>query len=326
MQNIPTITKNLLLINVAAFLLTMFMPSLQSVMGLHYFQASEFHIYQLITYMFMHGGWTHLFFNMFALWMFGVVMEQTWGARKFLTYYLVCGVGAGLMQEIAQFVQFYAEMSSQGMTFDMVLNISKYFPAAPMQLNAWTTVGASGCVYGILLAFGMTYPENRMFIFPLPVPIKAKWFVIGYAAIELFSALSQANDGVAHVAHLGGMLFGFILIRHWRNKARANSSNFRGWDNYSSTSTYNSGSYYDRGSGSSILGKIRNWYENYINKSQQSQSSGGTTNRHQSDWDYNERHRKEDEEIDRILDKIRRCGYDGLTSEEKRKLFDASKK
>ena len=188
---------------------------LNNVLGLHFFLAPDFHIYQLFTYMFAHGGFSHIFFNMFALWMFGCIVERTWGPKKFLTYYIVCGVGAGLFQELAQFAQFYFIASEQLPHFTLAQTM-KVANANAAFLNLWTTVGASGAVYGILLAFGMLYPEERIFIFPLPVPIKAKWFVMGYAAIELFMAYSSTGDGVAHLAHLGGMVFGFFLIRYWR--------------------------------------------------------------------------------------------------------------
>lgn len=317
MQYLPTVTKNLLIINVLAYLFTMFFPVMTDMFGLHYLQASHFYVYQFVTYMFMHGSFTHLFFNMFALWMFGVVMEQTWGARRFLTYYLVCGIGAGICQELAQFVQVYNMVAEVPEPMDYILHLAQREPSAPTMLNGWTTVGASGSIYGILLAFGMTYPENRMFVFPLPFPIKAKWFVVGYAAIEIFMAISSSGDGIAHIAHLGGMLFGFFLIRYWRHIAESHRSNFTSWENYER-----------RHNGPTILSKIKNWFtidrgnvDNY-NKSERST----VTSSHQKDWDYNAKRKAEDEEIDRILDKIRRCGYGGLSADEKAKLFEASKK
>jgi membrane associated rhomboid family serine protease len=161
---------------------------------------------------------------MFALWMFGGTVERTFGEKRFLIYYIICGLGAAICQEISQFVQIYAMLPSE-VTIEQMFHLSY---ADRMALNAFTTVGASGCVYGILLAFGMSYPEERIFIFPLPVPVKAKWFVIAYAAIELGSALSSRGDGVAHVAHLGGMLFGYFLIKYWRKT----SDTFNGWDGY----------------------------------------------------------------------------------------------
>ena len=220
MRSIPAITKNLLIINVLAFFATFAFNrvgvDLENLLGLHFFLASDFKVYQLFTYMFMHANIEHIFFNMFALWMFGCVVENVWGPKRFLFYYISCGVGAGIIQEIAQLGSFYMLANSQfpGVTLSE-LNVIAHNSADV--LNAWTTVGASGAIYAILLAFGMTFPEERIFIFPLPVPIKAKWFICGYVAIELFSALATTNDSVAHFAHLGGMLFGYLMIRHWRN-------------------------------------------------------------------------------------------------------------
>ena len=274
MGNIPTITKNLLIINVLAFLATLVLQSgsgidLNNIFGLHFFRASDFRIYQLVTYMFMHGGFTHLFFNMFALWMFGVVVEGVWGPRKFLFYYIACGIGAGMMQELAQFVEIYLQLNEQaplgvGEAFVVMGKIAD-------QLNALTTVGASGAIYAILLAFGMIFPENKIFIFPIPIPIKAKWFVMGYAALELFQAMAGTGGNVAHLAHLGGMIFGFFMIRYWQRHPREET-------------------------------------------------------RTESDWDYNTRKKAEQDEVDRILDKIRKSGYDSLTREEKQRLFDQSKR
>ena len=173
MGSIPPITKNLLIINVLCFFASIAFAShgidFDELFGLHFFLASHFRPWQLFTYMFMHAGWQHLFFNMFAVWMFGRIMEQTMGQGRFLFYYLTCGLGAGLMQELVQVMQYwYLGYGS----FEQVSLGGTLVPMADY-LNRWNTVGASGAVYGILLAFGMTYPEERMFIFPLPVPIKA---------------------------------------------------------------------------------------------------------------------------------------------------------
>lgn len=317
MQTIPTITKQLLIINCIAFLASQLVPSITSWCGLHYWQASQFHIYQLVTYIFMHGGWAHLFFNMFALWMFGAVMERTWGSKRFIIYYLVCGIGAGLLQEISQTFMVYYAISPESM--NQFLEISRISPDTLLQqqLNMMTTVGASGSIYGILLAFGMTYPEERMFIIPIPFPIKAKWLVIGYAGLEIGLALSNSGDGVAHVAHLGGMLFGFFLIRHWRKSERRQTS-FTGWDSYQGTQNDHKAA--------TILGKIRKWMhldreDSGYNKDPHFRS----TSTHQADWDYNAQKKRDEAEIDAILDKIRRSGYASLSAEEKKKLFDASK-
>lgn len=311
MRNIPTVTKNLLIINVLAYLVGMVFGihsgGFNDLFGLHFFLAPDFGVYQLVTYMFMHASLSHLFFNMFALWMFGCIVERTWGARKFLFYYMACGIGAGLLQEMAQFVQFYmlAAENIHGFSVSQIMTVAK---ASAAGINLWTTVGASGAIYGILLAFGMLYPEERMFIFPLPVPIKAKFFVVGYAAIELFMAFSTSGDGVAHLAHLGGMLFGFLLIRYWRRHP---------------------GRGYNRVGGRQFFDSMRSsWEQRTHRKADTTNSFGHTSTRSNGernpDWDYNARRRASQEEIDRILDKIRRNGYDSLTRDEKQTLFDAS--
>ena len=196
MRNIPTITKNLLIINVlmfaAYFVFSRLNIDLNSLLGLHFFLVSDFHLYQLVTYMFMHAGLSHIFFNMFALWMFGRIVETVWGPKRFLTYYLTCGIGAGLIQMVAQFISFYLTMKGAYPEFG-IGDVMTAVHANEFALNTWTTVGASGAIYGILLAFGMLFPEERIFIFPLPVPIKAKWFVAIYAVLEL------SQIGRAHV-------------------------------------------------------------------------------------------------------------------------------
>lgn len=220
----PTVTKNLIIINILVFLGTFvalrYNVDLTNYLGLHFFLASDFNPAQLITYMFMHGGFTHIFFNMFALFMFGSLLEQTWGPKRFLFYYIACGIGAGLIQEGVQYIQYATELShySQVNIGSRVISLNEY-------LNLLTTVGASGSIFAILLAFGMLFPNNQMFVFPIPFPIKAKYFVIGYALIELYSGMANnAGDNVAHFAHLGGMIFGFILIMYWRKKSRNNGT------------------------------------------------------------------------------------------------------
>ena len=216
MNNIPSITKNLLIINVLAFFATWVFEKqgldLTATFGLHFFMAKDFSFYQLVTYLFMHGSFMHLFFNMFAVWMFGTVMERVWGPKRFLIYYLVCGIGAGIIQEGVQYINYANENLA---AYDFVMTSSGRI-TTEAYLNLWTTVGASGAVYAILLAFGMTFPNERMFIIPFPFPIKAKWLIGGYIVIEVWSALNTPGDGIAHMAHLGGMLFGFLLIRYWR--------------------------------------------------------------------------------------------------------------
>ena len=220
----PTVTKNLIIINVLLFLAQFVAQSyginLSDYLGLHFFLADNFNPAQLFTYMFMHGGFTHIFFNMFAVWMFGRILEQVWGPKRFLFYYILCGVGAGLLQEGVQYIQYVTELSQY-----TSVNIGTGIIPMSEYLNMMTTVGASGAVYAILLAFGMLFPNQQLFIFPLPFPIKAKFFVIGYAAIELWAGLANsAGDNVAHFAHLGGMLFGLILILYWRKKSNNNGT------------------------------------------------------------------------------------------------------
>lgn len=143
--------------------------------------------WQLLTYGFLHGGFGHLFFNMFALYMFGLPIEQAWGTKRFVIFYLVCIVGAGLVQLLT----------------------------AAVTGDIYPTIGASGGVFGLLLAFGMMYPNQRIMLLIPPVPIKAKWFVLGYGALTLFFGVTGTMAGVAHFAHLGGMLFGLGLILYW---------------------------------------------------------------------------------------------------------------
>lgn len=314
MRQIPTITKNLLIINVICYLAYIVLGGkgidLNDIFGLHYAQAQDFRFYQLVTYMFMHASFEHVFFNMFALWMFGGVIERTFGEKRYLLYYMVCGLGAALCQEVSQFFQVYFMIADNGATLSDMMNLS---PLDRQALNALTTVGASGCIYGILLAFGMTYPEERMFIFPLPVPVKAKWFVAGYAVIEVVLALMQRGDGVAHIAHLGGMLFGYILIKMWRKT----KPGFNGWDGYEV-----------KDSSKTILGRIRQWLHLDKNDNTDEDLKYGKQNTHadqKQDWQYNAEKKKREEEIDKILDKIRKSGYASLSEEEKKKLFDNGK-
>lgn len=316
MMRIPTVTKNLLIINVLAFFAMYVLRSvnlfggspveLNDVLGLHFFLAPDFHIYQLVTYMFMHANFTHIFFNMFALWMFGMIVERTWGAKRFLFYYISCGIGAGLFQELAQFCDLYFMLSSQSANVSIM-----HLPEVARQaLNAWTTVGASGSIYGVLLAFGMLFPNEKLFIIPIPFPIKAKWFVMIYAGIELFSAMATAGDGVAHIAHLGGMVVGFFMIKYWRSHAYRGSNMSDGnqfFDNLKRK-------WDQRGNKK----KFKTWH----NKNTEPESY----NSHNNDWDYNARKKAEQDEIDRILDKIRKSGYDSLSADEKRCLFESSKK
>ena len=301
MNNIPSITKNLLIINVLAFFATWVFEKqgldLTATFGLHFFMAKDFSFYQLVTYLFMHGSFMHLFFNMFAVWMFGTVMERVWGPKRFLIYYLVCGIGAGIIQEGVQYINYANENLA---AYDFVMTSSGRI-TTEAYLNLWTTVGASGAVYAILLAFGMTFPNERMFIIPFPFPIKAKWLIGGYIVIEVWSALNTPGDGIAHMAHLGGMLFGFLLIRYWRKHPNI-EQRFNGQNGF--------------------FQQMKKQYENKRRNTIHYQPSTETPR-----W---EEHKEKEEdsarqaEIDAILDKIRKSGYDSLTKEEKKKLFEQS--
>lgn len=262
-----------MIINVIAFIVCLFIP-INAICALYYIfdPLGRFLPFQFITYMFMHDGILHIFFNMFALWMFGRVIEQVWGTKRFLIYYFVCGVGAALFQEIGQLLD--------------IIN--------PYSM----TVGASGAVYGVLLAFGMLFPNEKMLIIPIPVPIKAKYVIIGYIIIELFEAFFS-TDNVAHLAHFGGIIVGFIYIMIWKAKMRHKMFNY-----HSTNSHYG-------------------WYHSTTRPKMKVEYNRDERSR---DYQYNEERNRRNAKIDEILDKIRQSGYASLTDEEKQMLFDASKK
>lgn len=245
MSSLPVITKNIIIINVlvwfASIVLLRTGIDLQGILGLHYIGSHKFFPTQLVTYMFMHdlSGFGHIFFNMFAVFMFGRVVEQVWGPKRFLIFYLVTGVGAGIVQEITWYVQLAPFISSvnEYLINGTSANLSHYLniqngiayssesivAAKEMLFDKMITIGASGAVFGILLAFGMLFPNAPLYIMFIPIPIKAKYMVIGYGLIELFTGVSGfSGDNVAHFAHLGGMLFGFILIKYWKKKGVGN--------------------------------------------------------------------------------------------------------
>ena len=338
LKQIPPVTRNLLFINIIIFMVQQVLNQrvgtglggdvLTDAFGLHFYLASDFHIWQLFTYMFLHGSWDHVLLNMFSLWMFRRIIEQTMTQKKFLIYYLVCGVGAGLCQELWQTGEFFYN------------GLATYYgdPALGEALNTWQTIGASGATYGILLAFGMTFPEERIMLLIPPIPMKAKYFVVGFAAIELLSAFAS-NGNVAHFAHLGGMLFGFLLIRHWRRQMRGNR--FTNWNDYARRQP--DGSYGSKGRGT--MQTISAWFQNLgatlekgfrsffgLFKSSGKKGEGYNRPYRNPDHEYNAQHKaqqkmtkEQQERIDRILDKVRRSGYDSLTEEEKRDLFNNNK-
>ena len=233
-RNIPPVVKNLLIINGLFYLATILLKGqgidLASYLGLHYWESDGFQPYQLVTYMFMHSAqdFTHVLFNMFAVWMFGRVLEGVWGSKRFLIYYMVTGVGAGLIQMLVAYIRLMplmAELPQEDINLIMtegydLIQSGKNWVGVGGTINGLIngiTVGASGAVFGILLAFGMLFPNTELMLLFPPIPIKAKWFVLGYGALELYSGFANnPTDNVAHFAHLGGMLFGFILIRMWK--------------------------------------------------------------------------------------------------------------
>ena len=211
MFQLPKLTKNIIVINFFVWLIDSLLRryGIQVVdyLGLHYLTSPSFHIWQPFTYMFLHANFGHLFCNMFAVFMFGAIIERNWGERRLLIYYLVCGLGAAVIQEIVWAIKF-------GSFFDA--NTSLYSQMAYSRLIV--TIGASGAVFGIMFAFAWLFPNVPMFIIFFPVPIAARTFVIIYAAIELLAGLAPIQgDNIAHFAHLGGMLFGWLLIQWWRN-------------------------------------------------------------------------------------------------------------
>ncbi|NBV57378.1 MAG: rhomboid family intramembrane serine protease [Bacteroidetes bacterium] len=198
---IPEVTRNIIAINVLLFIATIYSSNtMYEYLALFNYKSNYFHGWQMITHMFMHGSFTHLLFNMFGLYMFGSRLEQMWGAKRFINFYLITGLGAALLHTLVQDYEI-----TQGL-------VSVNQP----------TVGASGALFGILVAFAMYWPNTELFLMFVPVPIKAKWAVIGYATFELFAGISGFQAGVAHFAHLGGALFGFILVQYW-NKNNRNS-------------------------------------------------------------------------------------------------------
>ena len=229
MSQMPPVTKNLILVNILIWAAMAIFPNeigvkLNQYCGLHYIFSDNFIGTQLITYQFIHGGFTHLFFNMFTLFMFGMVIENVFGAKRFILYYLTCGVGAGIIQEIAYYIDIQMLLQENvdrimplaNMSADAIRTQLMHDANYTLLINNLLTVGASGAVYGILLAFGMFFPNRQMFIMFIPYPVKAKWVIIGYAVLELSLGLGNAQTGIAHFAHLGGMIFGFLLILYWR--------------------------------------------------------------------------------------------------------------
>ena len=265
---LPTIVKHLLIINVLMYfayyvLLKQGIINLNYYLGIWSLSTGLFRVWQPLTYMFMHGSFDHLFFNMFSLWMFGSALENFWGSKRFLFYYLVCGIGAGLLNMLVP--------------------------------GAHVSVGASGAVYALLLAFGMMWPNNYIYLYFL-VPIRTKWFIIGMIVIELFEGIFRSTDGIAHFAHLGGMLIGFLIILYWK-----------------------------RHGGMTGDFSIKNWFNSLKNRKKYTRYEEVYDKVPRSDEEYNYQKAQKERDIDAILDKVAKSGYESLSKEEKDLLFKNSK-
>ncbi|MFN8244851.1 MAG: rhomboid family intramembrane serine protease [Ferruginibacter sp.] len=216
-QRTTPIVLNLIIINVLVYFAQMAFggqdngQSVYDLFALHHYKSDVFRPYQLVTHMFMHGGLFHLLFNMLGLWMFGTVLERLWGPKRFLIFFLVCGLGAGLAQ-MGNYIYDFRGYDQHRFPFD------PEFYQLLMRANA--TVGASGAIMGVLAAFGYLFPNTQLFIMPIPFPVKAKWAILGIIALDVFGGISKAtNDNIAHFAHVGGALIGFLIVLYW-NKTK----------------------------------------------------------------------------------------------------------
>lgn len=214
MSNMPAAVKNIIIINVLVYLMTSLKGNfMYENFALFYPTSPFFHWWQPLTHMFMHGGFWHIFFNMYTLFIFGSVLERVWGTKKFLIYYFVTGLGAAAVHTGVEWIQMTHWMSQAA-------EGSIAAQASIHALKMTPTVGASGAIYGLLMGYAMLYPDAIMsLIFP-PISMKAKWFVLIFAAIELFTGVTGTGGGIAHFAHLGGLIFGFILLMYWKKTRR----------------------------------------------------------------------------------------------------------
>ena len=212
LSNVPTATKNIIIINVLVMIMTSLNETfMYEKFALFYPSSPFFHFWQPVTHMFMHGGFWHLFFNMYTLYFFGRVLEERWGAKKFLIFYFVTGIGAALVHTGVEWIQMQHWMGQ-------VAEGSLAAQADIYNLKMTPTVGASGAIYGVLMGFAMLYPDAIMsLIFP-PISLKAKWFILIFGGIELLTGVTGVGGGIAHFAHLGGLIFGYLLIMYWKKK------------------------------------------------------------------------------------------------------------
>ncbi|HWQ82504.1 MAG TPA: rhomboid family intramembrane serine protease [Ignavibacteria bacterium] len=295
----PPVIKYLLISNIAIFLLEFFFLDFLKVgrtsvgevflknFALFGYDSPFFRPWQVFTYMYMHGSFSHLFFNMFALWMFGMELENLWGSKTFFIYYTVCGIGAGLANAF----------------------LAPLFTSLPPNVP---TVGASGSIYGVLIAFGMLFPNRYIYIYFM-LPLKAKYLVIIYMAVEVFAVASQSQSGIAHVAHLGGAVVGFLYVYFYLN---------RGPRKFSRTGDSN------------VFDNLKNVFEKKdkeaniydIPKRDITDAEFEDLNKSKYEDDVRQKEREAQERIDAILDKLSARGYSSLTDEEKKILFQESKR
>jgi membrane associated rhomboid family serine protease len=231
-SNLTPVVKNLLIINLICFIPSLvythgFSTNADPVsfyFGLHYFNAPGFGAWQIITYMFLHGGWAHILFNMFALFSFGPILEYSIGSKKFFTLYFICGIGAALLQLLVQAYEVHS-MTGGITVVNPTLDVNYYYQFGEhgqkmFDIYLGSTVGASGAIFGVVVAFAMLYPNMELMILFIPVPVKAKYVIPVYCLFELFMGVEQfGGDNVAHFAHIGGALLGFIMIKIWDLKS-----------------------------------------------------------------------------------------------------------
>lgn len=220
--NLTPVVKNLLIINVICFIPYILLSNdayankVVLNFGLFYFNSPDFRVWQIITYMFLHGGWEHILFNMLALFMFGPILEYAIGSQRFFNLFFICGIGAALFQMMVQAIEVHSMIGA----FTTPFHFGANDPSVPEQLRAiyyGPVIGASGAIFGVVVAFAMLYPNLELMILFIPVPIKAKYLIPAYIIIELVSGFGQfAGDNVAHFAHIGGALLGFLLIKIWK--------------------------------------------------------------------------------------------------------------
>lgn len=293
-MNITPVIKVLLIINLVFFAIECIAEMafgydwFTSFNALYPLGSQGFYPYQYLTYMFIHGNFWHLFFNMWQLMIFGPAIEQIYGPKRTALYYILCGIGSAVANQLC--------------TLFGIIN-----PAL--------VVGASGAIYGVMAAAAFHFPNVKMFIIPFPFPIKLKWLIVAFCAYDLFSGI-QGADGVAHFAHLGGLVVGLLILFFWKWWDKRRSYSTGGYWNTSS-----SYSNYDKGKESSFVKKMKESL-----KKKPKMTVVKNAGERSTDYEYNERKKSHNEEIDRILDKVRKGGFENLTEEEKRTLFDASKR